>query len=103
MTMICIFAKTLKRFLMNRIKEILKEKGLTQQELADMLGVTRISIVKTLAGNPSQETLERIAAALNIPMWQLFVSSEEVARQTKGETCPYCGQPITIKTIIEKV
>lgn len=43
---------------MNRIKDILKEKGITQQELADRLGVTRSAIVKTLAGNPSQETLE---------------------------------------------
>lgn len=88
---------------MNRIKEILKEKGITQQELADKLGVTRISVVKTLAGNPSQETLEKIANALNLPMWQLFASPEEVAKETKGETCPYCGQPIAIKTTIEKV
>lgn len=84
---------------MNRIKNILKEKGITQQELADRLGVTRISVVKTLAGNPSQETLERIASALNVPMWQLFASSDEVQPQsdTTGITCPHCGKNINIK------
>lgn len=84
---------------MNRIKDILKEKGITQQELADRLGVTRISVVKTLAGNPSQETLERIASALNVPMWQLFASSDEVQPQSDmtGITCPYCGKNINIK------
>ena len=97
--MICIFAETLKRFLMNRIKEILKEKKLTQQELADMLGVTRISIVKTLAGNPSQETFERIATALNVPMWQLFASPEEVRPKSDALTltCPHCGKDINLK------
>lgn len=88
---------------MNRIKDILKERGVTQVELADMLGVSRSSIVKTLAGNPSQETLEKIATVLGVEMWELFASSEEVARQTGNETCPYCGQPISIKTTIEKV
>ncbi|MGE9298291.1 helix-turn-helix domain-containing protein [Parabacteroides distasonis] len=84
---------------MNRIKEILKEKGLTQQELADMLGVTRISIVKTLAGNPSQETLEKIATALNVPIWQLFASPEEVRPKSDALTltCPHCGKDINIK------
>lgn len=98
-TMVCIFAETLKRFLMNRIKEILKEKKLTQQELADMLGVTRISIVKTLAGNPSQETFERIATALNVPMWQLFASPEEVRPKSDALTltCPHCGKDINLK------
>ena len=87
-----------------RIKELLKEKRLTQQELADKMNVS-LSAVKQMvsAGSLTTATLEKIATALNIPVWQLFVSSEEVARQTKGDTCPYCGQPITIKTIIEKV
>ena len=78
-----------------RIKELLKEKGCTQQELADMVGVSYQSIKQTL--NASSVT------ALNVPMWQLFASSEEVAQQTKNDLCPYCGQPITIKTTIEKV
>lgn len=84
---------------MNRIKDILKEKGITQQELAEVLGVSRSAIVKTLAGNPSQETLERIASALNVPMWQLFASSDELQPQsdTAGITCPHCGKNINIK------
>ncbi len=87
----------LKYMIMNRIKEILKEKGITQQELADKLGVTRISIVKTLAGNPSQETLERIANALNVPMWQLFASPNEVKQTGNSLICPNCGTPLELK------
>ena len=87
-----------------RIKELLKEKGCTQQELADMVGVSYQSIKQTLnASSVTTSTLEKIATALNVPMWQLFASSEEVAKQTKNDLCPYCGQPITIKTTIEKV
>lgn len=84
---------------MNRIKDILKEKGVTQQELADSLGVSRSAIVKMLAGNPSQETLEKIASALNVPMWQLFASEDEVQPQSDmtGITCPHCGKNINIK------
>lgn len=39
----------------------LKEKGITQQELANRLGITRSAVVKILTGNPSQETLKKIA------------------------------------------
>lgn len=84
--------------IMNRIKDILKEKGITQVELADKLGVSRSSIVKTLAGNPSQETLEKIASALEVPMWQLFASPSEVQKETDGGyKCPNCGHPLKIK------
>ena len=70
---------------------------ITQQELADKLGVTRISIVKTLAGNPSQETLERIAKALNVPMWQLFASPEEIQHTGNSLVCPKCGTPLELR------
>lgn len=83
---------------MNRIKDILKEKGITQIELADKLGVSRSSIVKTLAGNPSQETLEKISSALEVPMWQLFASPSEVQKENDGGyKCPNCGHPLKIK------
>lgn len=84
-----------------RIKELLKEKGLTQQELADMLGVSYQSIKQTLnAPSVTTFTLEKIASSLNVPMWQLFASSDEVAKELSGDKCPYCGNPIRVK--IEK-
>lgn len=95
-----IFVK--KKPIMNRIKEVIKEKGFTITSLANKLGIARESLSRMIV-SPSYPTLEKIATALNVPMWQLFASSEEVAQQTKNDLCPYCGQPITIKTTIEKV
>lgn len=86
-----------------RIKELLKEKGCTQQILANRMNIS-LSAVKQMVSAESltTSTLEKIATALDVPMWQLFASPAEVAKETKGETCPYCGQPIAIKTTIEK-
>lgn len=83
-----------------RIKELLKEKGLTQQELADMVGVSYQSMKQTLnASSVTTSTLEKIATALNVPMWQLFASPEEVRPKSDALTltCPHCGKDISIK------
>lgn len=80
----------------HRIKELIKEKGYTQQEFAEKLGMTRIGLSQLVNGKPSYPTLEKIATALNVPLWQLFASKTEV----QGDVCPHCGMPIKIK--IEK-
>ena len=86
-----------------RIKELLKEKHYTQQELADKMNVSLSAVRQMVAAEAlTTATLEKIATALNVPMWQLFASPEEVAQQTKSDTCPHCGQPIVVKTTIEK-
>lgn len=71
--------------------------------LADKMNVS-LSAVKQMVSAESltTATLEKIATALNVPMWQLFASPEEVTKETKSELCPHCGQPIAIKTTIEK-
>ena len=53
------------------IKDILTKKGMTQQDLADLLGVSRPSVSATIS-RPSFPTLERIAAALDVEPWQLL-------------------------------
>lgn len=80
---------------MNRIKEVIKERGYTITSLADKLGIARESLSRMIV-SPSYPTLEKIAAALGIPLWQLFASKEEI----KSDVCPHCGMPIKIK--IEK-
>lgn len=82
-----------------RIKELLKEKRMTQQELADKMNVS-LSAVKQMVSAESltTTTLEKIATALDVPMWQLFASPSEVQKETDGGyKCPNCGHPLKIK------
>ena len=83
-----------------RIKEVLKENDCTQQMLADKMNVS-LSAVKQMVSAESltTSTLEKIATALNVPMWQLFASPEEVQPKsgTASLTCPHCGKSITLK------
>lgn len=70
-----------------RVKELCKEKGLQMQELADKLGITRITLTRNISGNPTISTLENIAAALgwwSVP--ELFAP-----QPTNTITCPKCG------------
>lgn len=53
------------------IKDILSLKGMTQQDLADRLGVKPATVSATIS-RPSFPTLERIAAALDVEPWQLL-------------------------------
>lgn len=84
---------------MNRIKEILKEQGVTINELADKLGISRVTLSTQINGTANIVSYEKIATALNVPMWQLFASPKEIQPQSDGSsiTCPNCGKSIKIK------
>lgn len=63
-----------------RIKDICKEKGMTLEDLAKRLGILRTSLSQALSRNSfSTDRLSEIATALDVPMWQLFASPEDVA------------------------
>lgn len=66
---------------MNRIKEVIKEHGYTITSLAIKLGIARESLSRMLV-SPSYPTLQKIALALEVPIWQLFVSPKEVYNQS---------------------
>ena len=55
-----------------RIKEVIKEKGMTVQTLADKMGINRVGLSNHINGNPSVAVLEKIAAALEVPIQELF-------------------------------
>ncbi|MFG6341395.1 MAG: helix-turn-helix transcriptional regulator [Alistipes sp.] len=55
-----------------RIKELCKEKGLTLQQVAEYMGVNRVSLSNSINGNPTIGTLEKVAAALNVEIVDLF-------------------------------
>ena len=77
-----------------RIKEIIKEKGMTITELADKMGINRVNLSNMVNGNPTVETLNRIADAIGCPVTELFVQPQKDALMIN---CPHCGKDITIK------
>ena len=77
-----------------RVKEICKEKGITIQELADNMEMKRESLSRAINGNPTLETLEKIATALGVNITELF---DQPKNNTTGIMCPHCGKNINIK------
>ena len=77
-----------------RVKENCKEKGITIQELADNMEMKRESLSRAINGNPTLETLEKIASALGVNISELF---DQPKNNTAGLTCPHCGKNINIK------
>ncbi|WP_368107201.1 MULTISPECIES: helix-turn-helix domain-containing protein [Bacteroides] len=76
-----------------RIKEILREKGITAKELASTIGMTEtgLSIAISENGNPPLKRLEQIATALGVPVTDLF------DKPTNGVIhCPNCGKEIKL-------
>ncbi|WP_101690763.1 helix-turn-helix domain-containing protein [Dysgonomonas massiliensis] len=55
-----------------RIKELIKEKGYSMQEFAEILEITRDTLTRNINGNPTIETLEKIASKLNVDIIDLF-------------------------------
>ena len=59
-----------------RIKEVIKEKGMTITELADKMGINRVNLSNMVNGNPTVETLNKIADALEVSVTDLFEQSK---------------------------
>jgi len=71
-----------------RVKEICKEKGITIGEVAEKMQMARESLSRAINGNPTLDTMEKIATALNVPISMLFDVQDELYGivQFKGKT-----------------
>lgn len=77
-----------------RIKEVIKEKGMTITELAEKMGINRVNLSNMVNGNPTVETLNKIADAIGCPVTELF---EQPKKDTMTITCPHCGNKINLR------
>ena len=74
-----------------RIKELCKEKGILMETLAGILSIHPNSLTRNINGNPTIETLEKIAVALNVPVVELFENSA-----SRHVFCPKCGAELKL-------
>ena len=77
-----------------RVKEVCKEKGVTVTYLAELLGIKQESLSRAINGNPTLDTLQKIATALNVPVSALF---DEVQPTQNTVRCPNCGTELELK------
>ncbi|MDH6356265.1 helix-turn-helix transcriptional regulator [Parabacteroides sp. PF5-9] len=75
-----------------RIKEVIKDRGMTIQSLADKMGINRVNLSSSINGNPTIETLGKIASALEVPVTDLFEQPDKSVFK-----CPKCGTMLEIK------
>ena len=86
-----------------RIREVRNEKHLTQQQLADTVGVYRETIAAWEAGKqtPSVDAIDKVADALNVAVWDLCMPLEVRRTQTDIEDCFLRVMDYTRDKIIE--
>ncbi|WP_353120995.1 helix-turn-helix domain-containing protein [Dysgonomonas capnocytophagoides] len=79
-----------------RIKDLLKEKGMTNIAIAEKVGITRPNMSNIVNGKtkPSLDTLEKIADALNVHISELF---EKHTQNDNIIRCPNCGTELELK------
>ena len=58
-----------------RIKELRKQKKLTQEQLAEKIGIEipSLSNIENGKNYPNSETIEKIAKGLNVEIFELFI------------------------------
>lgn len=84
-----------------RIKEICDRKGITVRSIAEKVEISVPGLYNIANGkiNPSSNTLERIADALDVPLWQLLISPDEINKPTNQMICPECGAKLELRKI----
>ena len=78
------------------IKDILKQKGLKQNDLADRLGINRVSLSRILSDKNDMRisTMKKIAEAIGCDVAEFFSPAETADHNTI--TCPHCGAKLVI-------
>ena len=78
------------------IKEALKQRGLKQNDLADRLGINRVSLSRLLSDKNDMRisTIKKIADAIGCDVAEFFTPAE--TEDHNVITCPHCGAKLVI-------
>jgi transcriptional regulator with XRE-family HTH domain len=78
------------------IRSVIKQKGYTIEQVADMMGISRVTLMQNISRNPTISTLRRVADALDCKISDFF--QDELSGEDKNSIiCPKCGAKFTLK------
>lgn len=75
-------------YMKTKIKEILREQGISQKELAGKIGVSEVGLSKSLNGNISRSMLKKIADAISVKPEDLIVEEEVLKAEFGSDKTP---------------
>ena len=84
------------------IKGVIKAKGFTIQEVAEKIGVNRVTLTLTLQGNPTYKKMKEIADAIGCDVMDFFkdeANHQECLGKDNTIPCPHCGKPIEVSLL----
>ena len=78
------------------IKETLKQRGLKQNDLAERLGINRLSLSRLLSDKNDMRfsTIKKIADAIGCDVTEFLTPAATEEHNTI--TCPHCGEKLVI-------
>ena len=82
------------------IKEVLKQRGLKQNDIAGRLGINRVSLSRLLSDKNDMRlsTIKKIADAIGCDVTEFFSPADTAGHSTI--TCPHCGAKLVINLSI---
>ena len=82
------------------IKETLKKRGLKQNDLADRLGINRVSLSRLLSDKNDMRvsTMKKIADAIGCDVSEFFAPAQTADHNVI--ICPHCGAKLVINLSI---
>ena len=78
------------------VKSIIKQKGYTIEQVAEKIGVTRVTLSQNLSRNPTVATLQRVADAIGCKVGDFFLD-ESSSEDPNTIICPKCGAKFELK------
>lgn len=72
----------------NKIKEILKEKNISQKQLSQMVGMSEAGLSNAINGSATLSTLEKVAKALDVPVDTLNDPTRELYAKYSADKTP---------------
>ena len=84
------------------VKAVIKKKGFTIEQVANSIGITRITLSQNLSRNPTINTLQKIADVIGCKVGDFFLDEMSGTEGKEFRSCPYCGNKIQIDITVEK-
>ena len=84
---------------MLNIKKCVQRHGLTNQEVAQRMGISAVSFSQQINGNPKVSFLSKLAAVLHCDITELF---EQPTRQCISIDCPHCKERLEVHVEVTK-